>query len=226
MKRLGIIGGIGPLASALFYEKLVLMCYENRDEVPDLLLVNFPFVRGFQSNRFEEGNTNETFLREGFFHSVDILMKNEIKYAVMVCNSLHLYLSQLPSTAPYFFHVPELVMQEAFERGFRSVFVLGSRLTRDSQLYHHPEISAHYLSDDDQQIVEKIIFNVLQGDILQEDSRILSEVIANCAKHVKFDAVALACTDLPILHNKFPLQTDLPLLDSIEIPAKRISLLL
>lgn len=92
MKRLGIIGGLGPLASSLFYEKLVLMCYQYREDIPDLLLVNHPFTRDFCPKGLEEGNSNEELIKKGFHRSLKILIKNEIKYAVMVCNSMHLYL--------------------------------------------------------------------------------------------------------------------------------------
>ena len=61
MKKLGIIGGAGPLASALLYETLIQESYALGRQVPEIVLINYPFSRGLS---LEEGKNNEEIIHQ------------------------------------------------------------------------------------------------------------------------------------------------------------------
>lgn len=223
MRRLGIIGGLGPLASALFYELLIEECYLHRQSAPDLLLINHPFTNGLSPKGIAEGDTNEALIRKGFFRCLDILIQNNIEIAVMVCNTMHIYLDFMPHNAPDFFHVPQMVMEEAFSQGHKKILVLGSRITHAAGLYSHQHVKTFFPSSKDQEVVDQAIEHVIHGKILESDSLALSALIKRLGEEEDFDAVVFACTDIPLIHHSFPLQTDKPLMDSISVPAKIIA---
>ncbi len=219
MKKIGIIGGAGPLASALFYETIVQECYLQAHQVPEILLINYPFSRALT---LEEGVVNESKLKDELQYCVDILSQYRVDVGILTCNTLHLYLPLLEGKkTPFsFYALPFLVMEEAKERGHRRLLILGTQNTCNSQLYQHPEMEMVYPYPQHQRLADEVIDRVLKGEITPKDSFLMSEVISQIASENSFDGVVLGCTDLPVLHHRFPIASKKPLYDSIKIPAK------
>jgi len=93
MKKLGIIGGAGPLASALFYETLVQESYRLQQALPEILLLNYPFTRGLT---VEENQRSGSISRQELLHCLNTLEVGGATLAVLVCNTLHLELARIP----------------------------------------------------------------------------------------------------------------------------------
>lgn len=93
MKKLGIIGGAGPLASALFYETLVHECYRLQYPLPEMLLLNYPFNRELTP---EEKRENGATLHMELLHCLNTLETVGATVAILVCNTLHLELAKTP----------------------------------------------------------------------------------------------------------------------------------
>lgn len=215
MKKLGIIGGAGPLASALFYETLVHECYRLKQPLPEMLLLNYPFIRGLTPKEKKE---NRSLLQKELLHCLDILQRGGVEATVLVCNTLHLELALLPQHALHFFPIPELVLREIKERGGRRLLLLGTQNTCLSPLYQ--ECGLTIFRPGQQKIVDKAIDRVLAGEILESDSLLISELINTFPEEI--DGVILGCTDLPVLHHRFPLCTNKAIYDSVKIPAQTI----
>ncbi len=218
MKKIGIIGGAGPLASALFYETIVQECYQQAQTVPEIHLLNFPFTRGLTN---AEGHKNGTVLIDELQYCLDVFSQNDVELGILACNTLHLYLKLLTKVIP-FISLPDLVMNEAMTRGNYSLLILGTQNTCRSNLYCHSDLQMLYPPQKHQIELDAIIDRVLQGKVHQEDSFAVSNLIEVLSNHLSFDGIVLGCTDLPVLHHRFPIQCYKPLYDSIKIPAKKI----
>ena len=129
MNKIGIIGGAGPLASALLYESLVRESYSQGRKVPEILLLNYPFVRG---------NTEATLLTQ-LGTCIDTLVENGCKASILACNTMHLLLQRLSVAALEFHSLPKLVLQEAKRHKSYRLLVLATQTTCCSGLYHDPE---------------------------------------------------------------------------------------
>lgn len=217
MKKIGIIGGAGPLASALFYEMLVHGYYHKGLAIPEIVLLNFPFTRGLS---VKEGSAHGKILMEELTYCIRILEQHQVETGVVVCNTLHLYLKKLPKSSFAFHSLPELVLKEAKERGFKRLLLLGTQNTCRSGLYEDPDIALSYPSKEEQETVDGIIDRVLEGRVVREDAEMLGCLIYEHSKTAPFDGVVLGCSDLPVLHHRFPIPSIKPLLDSIKIPAR------
>ena len=107
MKKLGIIGGAGPLASVLFYETLVQESYRIGKQMPEILLLNYPFTRGLtQIEREKNGRVGGREL----LYCIKALEEGGATVGVLVCNTLHLELSHFPQGRVPFLHIPDLVL--------------------------------------------------------------------------------------------------------------------
>lgn len=216
-KKLGIIGGAGPLASALFYETLVHECYKLQRELPEILLLNYPFNRGLTP---EENQQNYSLIRKELLHCVDALTTGGADIGVLVCNTLHLELAKVSQESIRFLPIPDVVNETIKEQKGKRLLLLGSQNTCQSPLYRRNDLTILYPSPEGQKIVNAVINNVLIGKISTFDSILLEQLIKNYPEDI--DGVILGCTDLPVLHHHHPLQLDKPIFDSVKIPAKTI----
>lgn len=217
MKKVGIIGGAGPLASALLYETIIRESYRQGLQVPEIQLINFPFTRGLT---VEEGHTNENVLLEELRYCMKKLEQSGVEIGVLACNTLHLYLPLLPKSAIFFLSLPNLIVGEAIEKGDLCLLMLGTENSCRSHLYQRPSITLRYPPKNEQTLVDAIIDRVLEGNLSQQDSLLISQLIERLSEQMTFDGVILGCTDLPVLHHYFPITSAKPFYDSIKIPAK------
>ena len=217
MKKLGIIGGAGPLASALFYETLVHECYRRQCPLPEIFLLNYPFNRGLTP---AEKRENGAALQTELLHCLNALEAGGVSLAVLVCNTLHLELAKTPRGSVRFLPIPDLVLEEVRARKGTRLLLLGTQNTCSSALYQQSGFTIFHPSSEGQKIVDLAIDHVLEGGIFEADVRLLEDVIKSFPEEI--DGVILGCTDLPVLHHHFPVQIDQPIYDSVKIPAKTI----
>lgn len=217
MKKIGIIGGAGPLASALFYEALIHECYISGKPIPEIVLINFPFTRGLT---LEEKKLHGDRLLDELAYCIASLEKNAVEMGVLVCNTLHLYLRKMAKGSFSFINLPQSVLQEALEKGHKRLLVLGTQNTCRSGLYQKAGIDIVYPPEKKQGFLDAVIDSVLMGQVLKEDAELIGQLIAELSKELEFDAVVLGCTDLPVLHHRHPISSPKPLLDSIKIPVR------
>ena len=91
-KKIGVIGGAGPYASSLLYQRFITACYDAGDAVPEMVLLNFPFTRVLL---LEEYTGRHTLLVEELQECFDRLDQQGVDVAVIACNTLHLFLSDV-----------------------------------------------------------------------------------------------------------------------------------
>jgi aspartate racemase len=219
MKKLGIIGGAGPLASALLYETLIQESYARKCSIPEIVLINYPFTRGLS---LEESKENEKAIHKELNYCIQILKESGVELGILACNTLHLFLNQYSRLSIQFCHLPEIVIQAAREKKHHRLLILGTQNTCRSHLYQLAGIQAIYPSLQDQEALDAIIDRVLEGKILKQDSLLASQTIERALQRNDFDGVVLGCTDFPVLHHRFPIRSVKPIYDSIKIPAKTL----
>lgn len=119
-------------------------------------------------------------------------------------------------------HLPEVVAEQARLDGWTKVGVLGTSFTMDGPLY--PEalgargIDAVLPDEADRELVNKIIFDELLNGVVTEGSRRAYLRIIDRLAARGCDAVALVCTEIPLLIT--PEVSPLPTLDSTRLGAR------
>lgn len=219
MKKLGIIGGAGPYASALLYETIVREGYLLKQRQPKIYLINYPFTRGLCPH---ESEINLSQIENELLECLHAFKKLEVEVGLLACNTLHLFLEKLPGIEIPFISLPKTVLQEALRQKHTRLLLLGTSNTCRSSLYHHAEITTLHPSPDGQSLVNEIIDRILAGEVLADDAEKLGQLINNAAAVTDFDGVILGCTDLPVLHHTHPIPSNKKIYDSIKISAKNI----
>ena len=112
--------------------------------------------------------------------------------------------------------------EEAARRGFRRIGVLGTRYTMAGPVYSDAlgrlGIESLVPEAADFEMVDRVIFAELVDGVFRDESRqAFNEVIARLARR-GCDAVALACTEIPLLVRAD--ESPLPTLDSTRLLAR------
>jgi aspartate racemase len=187
MQTIGILGGMGPEASADVYLKIIQRSYkharENMDAYPHILINNIPTPNIFQRPNQETG----AYLGEQV-HILEVAGAKAIGVAWLV-------------------DMIDEVARKVAHDGHHQVGVLSSSMSRP--LYEHA-IAEHScqttsLTGSEQESVDQIITSILAGERTSELKDALRSLadnqISRCA-----NCVILGCTDLPIILD----QADVP----------------
>jgi aspartate racemase len=143
-------------------------------------------------------------------------------FAICPDNSAHRAWEFVQAETPLpWLHIAQVLGTEARRRGFRRVGVLGTRFTMSGPVYREAlgALGLETLVPEgaDFETVDRVIFDELVDGVFTDASRwAYNEVIARLGAR-GCDAVALACTEIPLLVR--PEESPLPTLDSTRLLA-------
>lgn len=154
--------------------------------------------------------------------SADRLARAGVDFFICPDNTAHIALEQ-PGDALQLpgLHIAEVVADRAASQGYTCVGVLGTKYTMGSTLY--PEalaargIRALVPEAEERRIIDDIIFSELVNGIFTDPSRQQYVHIIEQLRSRGCDAVALVCTEIPLLIT--PQVSPLPTLDSTRLLA-------
>lgn len=197
---LGILGGMGPLATADFYTKLVKATPAKRDQdhVP-VIIVGDPGVPD-RSEAILGGSTSEVL--QALTAGIDRLEYAGVDVIAIPCNTAHYWLDGLRSrTTRQILSIVEaslsLVRRRLIEA--RTITVLATEGTLRAGIYDRPVARAGLTlsppTPDESRVVAEVIARVKGGNV-SEAEVLLEEVITSV--HQRSDVILLACTELPL----------------------------
>jgi aspartate racemase len=144
-------------------------------------------------------------------------------FAICPDNSAHIAFAEVEAGSPIpWLHIARVAGDAAVDLGARRVGILGTRFTMDGPVY--PEalgaVGIETLSPerDDAEIIDRIIFDELIHGVFRAESREAYRAAIGRLAHRGCDAVALACTEIPLLIG--PDDSAVPTLDSTRLLAR------
>ncbi|MEW9553117.1 aspartate/glutamate racemase family protein [Nonomuraea sp. NPDC050783] len=184
---------------------------------PDLTLDYIPFGRSMPA--WDAGDHDT--VRKTLAASVTRLARAGARFFICPDNTAHLALERpgedlaLPGL-----HIAEVVADQAARAGHTRVAVLGTSYTMEGDLYPRAlaarGLAAEVPGPEDRRTVNEIIFTELVNGVFTDRSRrAYVEIIERLAAGRGCDAVALACTEIPLLIT--PDDSPLPTLDSTRL---------
>jgi aspartate racemase len=221
MRTIGILGGMGPQATADLYLGIVRLFQQRHGarydaDFPQMVLVSLPAPDVVERNEDERRLIGT--LRQG----ARKLAEADADFIVVACNTVHAYYRQLSAAVQI--PVLDLIRETAVatqSRGIRRVGVLGTGLTLERRLYQEAcaavGVEALAPPESDQRRLTEIIMQILAGQDLTEARRGLDDIVAGLGG-AGAEAVILGCTDLSGVATPRP---DGPLLiDTTEVAAE------
>lgn len=208
MRKIGIIGGLGPETTSEFYLDIVFSCQkQNRTNRPSVLITSVPLPYKIEEDAISKNIGIERCLP---FLTVEAkrLEKAGADFIVMPCNSLHIFIEDIRDSVK----IPVLSIVEETVRflksnGFNNVGIVSTSATVKNKLYEtafrKSGIKYQTPNDFQQEKLGKFILNLVNGQQNNKDREELIQII-NDFESYNVDCVVLACTDLQLLIPKHP----------------------
>ena len=220
---IGILGGMGPEASAYFYNLLIKLAHTKYGAVQD---TDFPpvFIYNLTLHGFDEtGIVNELLVEKQLVEGVRKLESAGSNFIIIACNTVHtLYDSMQDSVNVPIISIIDETVAEVKRKGFKSVGILSSESTNTTGLYRNKleaEGIVVFSADSRQQgELNQIILHVMAGQQSALDKKMASTVISELTERGA-EAIILGCTELPLAIEQS--DSRVPVLNSNEIIVDR-----
>jgi len=220
MKHIGIVA-VSAEGAALCYRSICLEgpAILGPQTYPEISLHGFPlgsYQRLIDDDRWDA-------VGDLMLESAARLVRSGAELLICPDNTVHqgLDLVRERSPAPWI-HIAEEVSAEARRRGCKRVAILGTRFLMEGPVYRSTLALSgidHRVPDPEQRArINQIIYDeLIYGRFLPESRAYFQTVIRDLGDG-GCDAVALACTEIPLLIS--PTDSPLPVLDSTRILAR------
>lgn len=219
---LGVLGGMGPLATVDFLDKLVRLTPAQRDQdhLPWVTLCQPGMPDRSQSIRNGDDAPLPWLLK-----GVTWLAEQGVRLIVIPCNSSHYWYDKLQAACPIpIEHIADaavLELRSTLPPEAGPVAVLGTRGMIHAGIYSTRLAAAGYqvtdLREAEQSAVDTVISRIKGGKV--HAARELMHELESLLHRHGVSAAILACTELPIAHEKRS-TTGLPTIDSSMALAK------
>ncbi|MGR5061544.1 aspartate/glutamate racemase family protein [Photobacterium sp. DNB22_13_2] len=219
-RKLGILGGMGPLATVEFMQKIIAQTPASSDQqhIP-MLVSNNPQIPDRTAFLISNGDDPYPALK----HGMEQLEQAGAECIVMPCNTAHYWYPRLSnSSRVHMISILDSVVTEAQQRGYRKVGILATTATMTTRMYQtklaQKQIAAIAPDQDQQQAVMAGIYAVKAGDV--EQGHRLMKPIFDTLLAQGADAVILGCTEIPVALAETVFHQPEQCLDSLNILAK------
>lgn len=219
MKTCGIVGGMGPEATALFYMKVIRQ-FTNTKGYPPILMYSVP--EPFEvADSFLQCNEDGYLLKELVLYGIE-MVHDRVDFCVIPCNTAHIYINEIREVSKVpIFSIVEETCRYLKIHNIKKVGILATIATIQNQLYTRPLYESHIVPilplPCEQVTIAEIIVRLVKGEVLKSDKAIILSIIENL-KNAGAECVILACTDLPILLSQS--DTNFPLIDTMDLLAE------
>lgn len=209
--KIGVLGGIGPEASAIFYLELIKELQhqgliKSNQDFPQIFINSIPAPELI----FDKVNDADLNM---YIKGLEELDKINPEFIVMVCNTIHLYHQKLQSKiTTEIVDLRKEVYQKINNLEIKTITVFGTPRTITQGLYHFEGIC--YLNPNEEEIRElsQAIFYFNQG-IEKEFQKKKVEGIARKYLSQGSQAILLGCTEFAVMLDDI----DIPKLNTIRL---------
>jgi aspartate racemase len=216
MKTIGILGGLGPKATADLYLDIV----EDKElkDYPNILISNVSFPKGVDEDIIRNKKDTKLMLNP-LLKSISQLNKAGAEVIILPCNTLEDLCSQLTKNKKITLITPLTETANVVEYlGIKKIGVIATSKTNGLKLYNRrlQRVEIIYPSDESQKEISLMINRAISRKSKQEDKEFINNLIKNL-KSEGCEKIILGCTDLS------PLVEDNDyVLDSFKILEKKI----
>ena len=216
----GVLGGLGPMASVYFYEMVVNMTEAKTDqEHVDMIITN----RATTPDRtaFIVGNSNED-PSKILIDDAKKLEKYGVDFIVITCNTAHYFYEKIVNAVNIpLVNIVEETIKHAKATNHKKLGILATTGNIKTSLYQNMcekyDIEYLVLDENKQSKVMEIIYDDIKSGKLADMDKFNS--IVDYLKENNCDGVILGCTELSILKNDNKLDGDF-YIDSLEVLAR------
>ena len=220
MKKIGLIGGITPESTILYYQILNTLSANQLGKIHSAELIINSFDFGQISQLLTEGSWD---LLDKKMADTAISLEGAGASCILICaNTMHLCVDAVRKVVRIpVIHIAETTAKEIQKKGIQKVALLGTKYTMEKDFFKDI-LSAHSIETilpdaEERDEIHRIIYEELAQGIFKKSSKesylkIIDRLILKGA-----EGIVLGCTEIPLLINQN--DVSLPIFDTARIHA-------
>ncbi len=203
MKRIGIIGGLGPEATSDYYNRII-DAFKKKDtslNYPEIIIysVNLAKLTGFMNKK--EYNKAADYIAGG----LEALKLAGADFGAISANTPHMLFREITkrSTLPLI-SIVEATLRRALEMGLKKTGLFGTKFTMDAAFYADPfareGIEVVSPIEKEKILLHEKLFQEIELGIFKDTTReLLIEIIQKMIGRDNIDSLILGCTEFPLI---------------------------
>ncbi|MFH1307279.1 MAG: amino acid racemase [archaeon] len=218
-KTIGVLGGMGPEASANLYQKIIKYSQNKYNAIqdsdyPPIIIYSLP-MQGFD----ETGIADEELVKKQLIEGVKRLESAGCELVIIACNTVHYFYEEMQKAVKIpIFNIIDETKKRVLSAGYKKVGLFASESTVNMNLYQkrfeNSGIEVISPNEEQKKILTKVIEHVMGGHQGDEDIIVLKDIARDYLKQGA-EAIVMGCTEIPLAINQT--HTDIKLFDTIEI---------
>ena len=224
MKKLGLVGGMGPESTIPYYHDIVYGVQEKSGKAlfPNLTIesVNvFDVLDLCKEEKYEE-------LTDYLLKAINQLVNAGADFVAMSANTPHIVFDRLKDQAQVpLVSIIEATRDEAVLRKQKRLGLLGTVFTMKGEFYKRPfeEKGIEIVTPTEKEMIfinEKIATELERGIVKEKTLEAFQKIILRMKREDDIEAVILGCTELPLLLNDEV--SPVPCLDTMQIHVTKL----
>lgn len=187
--KIGILGGIGPESSVMFYDQLIKLAQSEKlrsnTEYPHIILESIPAPELLLENP-------DLFM---YKEALKNLERAGADFIVIVCNTAYTYFDQLKQQV----NIPIINLNKETEKILKNnkvqtITIFGSKKTIEKMLCFSNLVMEN-ISDDDSKLIDRMILEYNRG----ENKEQLEKQLIKLIKKYPQKNILIACTELSVM---------------------------
>jgi len=207
MKKIGIVGGLGPESTLYYYRIFIDLCRQTKEldgGYPEIVIysVNMKEILALRSGGQEDAAQLK------LLEAIESLYKAGADFAIIACNAMHQYYDEIAAKSPIpLMSIVEESCKEVARLGLSKVGLFGAAPTMKSGFYQkvfsENGIAMVVPSDEEQGYISGKVVNELARGLFLDETRDEYLKIARRMKDEQLiQGLILGCTEIPLLLTK------------------------
>jgi aspartate racemase len=203
MKRIGILGGIGPESTVDYYKGIIGAFVTRHPELayPEIIVysANMNQLMGFISMK------DWSALSKWLLKMIYSLHLAGAEFAVIASNTPHVVFDEVRSESPIpLLSIVEETCRTAQEMGLKNIGLMGTKFTMEAEFYKKPFISKGMSVvvplEEEQHAIHQRLFSEIELGIIKDSTREeLLQIAKRMIEEDHIDSLILGCTELPLI---------------------------
>jgi aspartate racemase len=203
MKKIGIIGGLGPEATIDYYKEIInSFKNENGDLIyPEIIIYSVNMSEFLNLMKEKKYDQVTTFLLE----KIEGLKRAGAEFAVLSANTPHLLFDRIKEKCGIpLISIVEAACDESIKRGYKRTGLFGTGFTMEASFFTDifKEHGIHVIMPDkeDRELINYKLFSEIELGIFKDDTRrMLIGIIEKMVQTQHIDSLILGCTEFPLI---------------------------
>ncbi len=203
MKKIGIIGGLGPEATIDYYKEIINAFKGGSGDLnyPEIIVYSVNMSEFLGMMKLKEYDKVTSYLLD----RIDALKRSGAEFAALSANTPHLVFDRLKEKSPIpLISIVEATCDECAAKGLKRPGLFGTGFTMDasffSDVFKRRGIEVVIPGKEDKELINYKLFSEIELGIFKDDTRrILIEIMEKMVREQHIDSLILGCTEFPLI---------------------------